>query len=144
MFSQICAVLGVGVITAAFEVLRYLKVPLNDYITRKEREIKEEMKSWASEVHQVGKITLELEDKFWEIISTYVEDVDEPKRLYISMRNFFLISGLLFIFASFLSTTPYLEVYAYITVAFALLTLSMTLISFIKIDGKNKMMRSLL
>ena len=84
MYSQICATLGIGLIAATFEVLRYLRTPLSSYIAEKEEEIRERMRGWASEVHQKGVVTAELEDEFWEIVFTYAEDIDEPKYLFLS------------------------------------------------------------
>jgi len=138
MYSQICATLGIGLIAVTFEVLRYLRTPLSSYITRKEEEIRERMRDWASKVHQEGMVTAELEDEFWEIVFTYAEDIDEPKYLFLSMRNSLLISGLLFIIASFLGLMPEFEVVSYTLTTGAVLMLIYALIKFVKLDGKIK------
>ena len=138
MFSELCAGIGVGVMMATFAVLRYLREPLDNYIVRKEEEIRDKMINWASEVCEHGHITPELSDKFWDIVSTYAEDIDTPKDLYTSMRNDMLLSGLLFIIASFLSIAPEFEPYAYVLVVGAILLLASALYRFIKLDEMIK------
>ena len=137
-FGQLCAVIGVGIITATFAVLHYLRDPLDSYIERKEEEVRGKMRDWASKVCGHGYITPELSDEFWDIVSTYAEEIDTPKDLYTSMRDNMLLSGLLFIIASFLSIMPEFEPYAYILVIAALLFLASALYYFIKLDGVIK------